>query len=199
MNSEFHRNRISINIFGNELGPRLAPVSTQGTDALSKAAEKYAEFGKSISGSIADVQQYNSNLNQLASTFNTLKTKIGNFVFPYLNKALEGLNALPEIVQGIPEYFENMRIGNELQRSNPEIKRRLAERRQLNEAANVGALQGGGGGAVSIQMTNNFEFDVPPGTTQEQAVSMQEALKQTLNSHFDEKVRELINNNPQVE
>ena len=50
-----------------------------------------------------------------------------------------------------------------------------------------------------VSIETNIEVNVPPGTPNEMAIDVAAVLQQTIEKVLEEKTREIIGNNPQVE
>jgi hypothetical protein len=152
--------------------------------------------------------EFKKQVNQLGVEWNKFSDNVAAFAIPFLNKSLGGINVIAEeaksggfvgaakfVHAAIEDFFAGFRgedylskVKREVAADEQDFRRRLTEYQQgtMNTQANV-------------TNNNKFEFNVPPGTTEQQATFLTEAVKTTMSSFWDEKVREVINNNPQVE
>ena len=86
--------------------------------------------------------------------------------------------------------FQQKRIQREKLDVENSVDLRRAQEFEANRASNNNN---------SATFNNKFEFNVPPGTTEQTANFMSEAIRLTLNDLWTEKTREVFANNPQVE
>jgi hypothetical protein len=178
---DFHRQRVAVNIFGQEIGPRIAEAATQGGDAISNAAEKYAEFGRKLAEGRDEALAYEKTLNELTSSARQVGQTLGIKLFPFISSIFKSANSLltgkaPLSAEQVEEY-------------------RLSNDSRVESLARIGIATP----SSANNTTNNITIEVSPTTTEGQAQDIADATMTALKSFQQEEVRELMNNNPQVE
>lgn len=164
-------------------------IANQGREAFEKARESQREYGKNIADSTAAAIQYSRELNKLATETDKLIGKINSIIVPYIGNALKLVNdAIDEAPTqakkgggGVSGFFKQVL-------NDPFPKKKFG----LDIANKIG-------GNVNVTNNNRFEFNVPPGTTEAQASWITQEVQSAIAKSKDQEIRELINNNPQVE
>lgn len=201
------------NIFGVENAGAWLRVIEQGRDAFIELVDKEKDFGQGFENSLPAVEQYQRDIATLNKEFDKLITTIGQFIVPAIGGTIGGANAIIEDFkgEGFTETFK--RIGNSFLDAldfsrifhDEEERNQMIENLQRNRDSGfwrqIESEQQRVDQKNSANVTNNnrFEFNVPPGTTEQQANFMSDQIKTTLNAMWDEKTREIFNNSPQVE
>jgi len=152
---------------------------------------------------------FKTQINQLNTEWSKFSTNVAKFALPFLSSSLGGANLFIEktksegissslsfVHAAIEDFFAGFRneghldkVKRQVEEEDAYFNRKLAEMQAQNNINN----------AANINNTNNIEINVPLGTTEQQGTFMAEQLQRSMNSFWDEKVREVINNNPQVE
>lgn len=152
--------------------------------------------------------KFKEQVNQLNTEWDKFKGNVAGFAVPKIATFLGNINRFTETFQqegagaGFKEIGAHVkdavlflfgqdylsRVKREVAAEDEDFQRRLVEYQN-----------GGMNSQANVTNNNKFEFNVPPGTTEQQATFLTEAVKTTMSSFWDEKVREVINNNPQVE
>lgn len=121
-------------------------------------------------------------------------TKAGGSTFSSFWKALGDIggriNSPQDAIDLMSGQFQQKRIQREKLDVENSVDLRRAQEFEANRASNNNN---------SATFNNKFEFNVPPGTTEQTANFMSEAIRLTLNDLWTEKTREVFANNPQVE
>lgn len=210
ISDESEKIRIVENVFG--VGVRTAENIVQLSNLTKSEFDQLIEKEKQSLELLNDQQKaaqgFKQQINQLNTEWDKFKGNVAAVAIPVINQALGGANVLAEkakeegvgsaisfIGSSFQEVFAKFlgedhltRLKRESDVEKEDFTRRLFEYQTgaMNSQANV-------------TNNNKFEFNVPPGTTEQQATFLAEAVKTTISSFWDEKVREVINNNPQVE
>jgi len=207
---ESEKIRIVENIFGVGASTAQAIVSLSN---LTKAEFDELIVKESQSLELLKQQEkaaveFKQQINQLNTEWSKFAGNVAAFAVPKITTALGNINHFTETFQeqgagaGFSEIGAHVKdaflslfgqdqlsvLKRELEADDLDFRRRLEEYKtqQVNNQA-------------SVTNQNKFEFNVAPGTTEQQATAISESVRTTLNSFWDEKVREVINNNPQVE
>ena len=172
---------------------------------FDKLIEKERISAQVLSDNKRIASEFKSQINQLETEWTKFSDKVAAFVVPSANKALGGINILTDIAQekgvlsslgfihsAIEDWFASFRgeshidkVKRDIAADEEDFQRRLSEYNQSNSSSNV--------------INNRIEFNVAPGTTEEQANNMAEMFQASMDAYWGEKTREVINNNPQVE
>ena len=210
--------RILGNLFDPESAGAWLRVVSQGRQEFIQLVDKEKEFGKAFQSSIPEMIKFQQEVSNLGKEWDKLTQTIAQALVPVLHQSLAGFNAIidrgKELGGGFSGFLkgagEAVKLGVEdlvgvfTGEENSYIRglkeRQAAEDmdfwRRVNEQQAANAQNRN---SANVTNNNTFEFNVPPGTTEQQASFMSDQLKQTLNSYWDEKTREVISNNPQVE
>jgi len=148
-------------------------------DAISGGYEAYERFynlslsqNKNIDLQIAKFKEYKKASDDLDNSWEEFKREFTSFVAPVVSGSLN--------------------IASSLIKPNTTQRNYFAE----DMAAEAELLAG----ADSIKtIVNNFQFDVPIGTTEEQGAYMADMVKSAVTDAIDEQTRIVISNNPQME
>lgn len=206
--------RVLEHIFG-DVDRGLFSIIEQGSKAFEVATARNKEFGESFVANIPKTKEYEKTLNGFYTELEKLQTAFVEEVLPGINKAVEftteGIRGIGVIKNEFKEggasggfgfladafkYAFKTLIGQdplaelkaELEADQADFQRRLGEyqrQQQINK------------GPTTI--TNRIDISVGPGTTEEQAKIMAGEVRAQMENFWDQKTREVINDNPQVE
>jgi len=207
---ESEKLRITQNIFGVDLATTdaIVQIAKLTKDEFQKIVEQEKQSLELLNSQVKAAQEFKNQINEMNTEWSKFSAKIAETAVPIITAALAGNTLITEKVQGegvvstlsfLRDAIENVfaglngedhitRVKREIQSEDEDFRRRVSEFN--GQGANSNA---------SITNNNKFEFNVPPGTTEQQANFLTETVKTTMSSFWDEKVREVINNNPQVE
>lgn len=206
---ESEKSRIVQNIFqvDAQAAQDIINLSNLTRSEFDKLVESEKRSIEQLKASEQAARDFKVQINQLSIEWNKFNDNVAAFAVPLLNQSLGGINlllgktkeegvssSLSFVHSAIEDFFASFRGEDYLSK----VKRQVAEeddyfKRQLQE------YQINAGNNATITNNNKFEFNVPPGTDEKTANFFTEAIKTSLNSMWDEKTREVINNNPQVE
>ncbi len=217
------RQFVAGNIFDVESAGAWLRVVEQGPIAFKELVSAQKEYANNFKESIPAVIEYQKNLASLSAEWGKLAFTLAKVVVPVLAEVLGGLNQILEDTQqaGFGQTLSNIgasfanafdfsklfhdadtleKMREQVQRNQDADFWKQADRERQQQFFNsvdaeAQRIQGG----FSNSMNNTFEFNVPPGTTEQQATVMTEQLKGVLNNFKDEMARDIINNSPQVE
>lgn len=179
-------------------------------DEFDKLIEKERIAADVLEKSRDIAKDFKKQINQMETEWTKFADKVAQFAVPFATQAFGGLNDIIEtgqnegifssikfigeaIADGVLTAFGHgnlQEVQREVLAEDTDFWRRVQEQ-ELKKITN--------NNSGSVTNNNKFEFNVPPGTTEQQANVMAEWLKLTLNTYWDEKTREVMNNNPQVE
>jgi hypothetical protein len=219
--SKFEDNE-SLRLFTNVLGLDLKTVGVL-LDNFKKNQDNIVELISINTSNIKGIEeqteaakQYNNALNSISASWIIIKNTIGSIVLPPVVELLESfakdLSRISEF--GFFHRFNPQSPTNEsfVNSMKPEIDSAMETFRALtslrdetfpkltklqNELAELHREEINTTNAVSGNY--NFEFNVAPGTTLEQSQAMADNVRAAMSGFLDEKIRDIINNNPQVE
>lgn len=201
----FIRNFFQVDAQTSEAIRTLFALTNEEFDKLiKKETIAAAELQKSV-----DVAKgFKTQINELEGEWAKFNNKVAQFAVPFLTQSLGGLNLIAEkaqeegilsslkfigeaIVDGVKTAFGEghlQQVQREVMAEDTEFWNRVRE----VETARINQQNG-------ITNNNRIEVNVPPTTDAQQAGVIGEAIKASMDAFWDEKVREVINNNPVVE
>ena len=130
-------------------------------------------------------QEFKTQISELNVEFEKLSATIAKTLVPFLSGTLQIVNKSVENFK--KDYFETFL--NDIGFSHSQEDQRDIAKQVYNGNTN----------SSNITNNNKFEFNVAPGTTEQQANFFTEAIKSTWDYLWNEKVREVNNNNPEYE
>lgn len=197
------------------LSADIARLAYESADAFKAATEANLAYGKSFKDGIPEVLEYKKNLVGFNQTLDEFYTA---FVINILPAVTEGIRQLTNSFKGLDIIYKEFKeggIGKALDFVGESIaetvfdflgfdtvnnlQKKLAEEDIEFEKRKRAYLQANPQIAKNLSVTNRTTINVAPGTTEEQATAMSEQLELAQQAFWDEKLRELISNNPQVE
>ena len=207
--TEVEKVRIAGNIFpgfGNQVA-RLA----QDVEKFSNSTEGFTKFGKEIQDQIKTINDYQEAVNGLSMAWSELSTNLAIAVFPTITQSLQGFNEIinrgKEFGGGVSGFLEGFseallttlgfdtlpNVQIQAYKDEIEFQKRLGaylkEQQEQKNAANNS----------TVNFTNNFEFDVPPGMPEQQAQMIKEYVQEGVRDEIDATFSGILNNNPQGE
>jgi hypothetical protein len=136
-------------------------------------AVKANEFaGQQFEEQLPKFEKYTLEIGKFSNAYNTFAHILAGQLAPTATKIIEGATAVLQ--------FEE-RVEGQI-RSAKEFASGLA-----STASTI------------VEATNNFTFNVPPGTAIEQATIMYDYVKGAIQDVFSEQIRDVVTNNPQLE
>lgn len=192
MKNETEKVRILGNIFGDiHEGLRWLEIFEKSETEFKKLINDQAAFANQFEKDTAGLNAFNTELNKFIVSYQSLKTLIGGIIAPNITELLKDVNK-------IVDSLSNASINNKEQLN------------RINDYAFFGPIVYGIGSiydfltkpktqAEASTTNNNITVNVEPLTTEQQANDIANEITIALNNFHDEKVRELINNNPVFE
>lgn len=164
--------------------------------------ESNRELGKSTEDSLPDVERYEIAVNNLEAQWHTFWTTLKHNFVPLAaetlrisNQIIENTGAIAkEQGSGISGFFKSL-LSAPVELASLYYNDFFGSKQ--GKAESLG--QSGSSFSPQLQTTNNFVFNVPPGTTQEQGNFMFEQVRKSFDEIFDEKIRDVVSNNPMLE
>lgn len=202
--------RILGNIFSPDQAGAWLRIVEQGPKAIDQMIEKELQFSDAFEKNVDDAIRFQRELNTAGKELTKLIHLAATPVLSFLGKSVGGINVIADttkekgffggvnlVGEAIADAF-NTFVGREtlsnvqkqVEQDDAEFLRRFKEQ-EINRINNQNQ--------ATVINNNTFDFNVPPGTTEQQAGFISDAIKVTLDSYWDEKTREVFNNNPQVE
>lgn len=178
-------------------------------DEFDKLIEKERISADVLAKNRDIAKEFKMQINQMETEWTKFADKVAAFAVPLATQAFGGLNILSEktkdegvfsslkfigesIVDGVLTAFGEgnlQRVQRQVVEEETDFWRRVKEQEMQRIQNNQ----------TNATINNKIEVNVPVTTDSQQATAIAESIKTTLNSYWDEKVREVINNNPTVE
>lgn len=193
--------------FGEEDAQKFIKFAQEAGDNLDVLTGKYADYAKSLEDSLPAFEDVNKSIRSFWNTFESFKIAFVEDILPAITA---GVKVLEVVMKGIGYVARGVKgafnlIGEGIHR---EIMSDLAEipdfeveatqkinRIMENQAAkNAPAVT-----EQNFNIDTKIEVQVPPGTTEQQQVILRETVDEVIKSALIDQVREIYNNNPQVE
>lgn len=193
-------------------------VISVGRKQFEKLVENEKEFAQGVEDSIPKLEKLNLQTSQLSKEWKKLSTEIYNAFVPILLEITKAINHFIDVIKSnslsdvlsdffqkpldvLAHFYDTVRgffpgwesNAQMLQRVSRENKEFWENVRKQNE------MRIQGKNSNSIVTTNNFQFNVPPSAEEQQAHYITESIRRTMDDFWQEKTREVINNNPTVE
>lgn len=193
--------------FGEEDAQKFIKFAQEAGDNLDVLTAKYADYAKSLENSLPAFEDVNKSIRSFWNTFESFKIAFVEDILPAITA---GVKVLEVVMKGIGYVARGIKgafnlIGEGIQR---EIMADLAEipdfeveaTQKINRIMENQAAKSAP--AVTEQNFNidtKIEMQVPPGTTEQQQVVLRETVDEAIKTALIDQVREIYNNNPQVE
>jgi len=198
-------------VFGEDVAEKFNEFFKNGSAGAKELAESFQHVGQTLQGQKPIFDEYEKNLSTLETTFGTFKTELVTAIAPAVNDVLTGWNFLLQqgreefgggilgtlkatgdvLSQSLLSLFNMDRVSIErgqIEADQEEFRRRVE---QFKAQRNITEQN------ISVDSTINIE--VPPGTTEEQQQVIKDSVEQAYRDQSEEMIRQLLNNNPQVE
>lgn len=194
----------------------LIRVIEGGIDKFNEAADANRNFGKSFADSLPDQKKYLENLSKLEKQYEQLKQTAAAVLAPaatvglnFVDTGLKGIQflrdksenegkeearsfvgqAIADSVYRLFGYEPLVDVQNKVYEDDIEFQRRLFQEYQRIQQQKT----------QPTTVNNTIDVNVAAGTPEEQRVQIAEAVRDEIEAFYDEKNREVISNNPQVE
>lgn len=201
---------------GIENASKFLDLLTQINPNLSQLIEYEKEAARASEAAFPDIQRYTRDVANLTVEFEKFATRVGQVVVPILGQVFGGLNDILNFEGGIASGFlEGLRATFEsftdLFRSDESIINRKMKKFNVDtnfkgpieenqvfqsllrdQAANIN-------NSPTLTVNNKFEISTQAGTGEQQTNIILEGIKLAQDQYWNEKVREVVLNNPVVE
>jgi hypothetical protein len=205
--TETERFAIAKLFFGEEDAQKFIKFAKEAGDNLDVLTVKYDEYAKSLKDSLPALEEVNKSIRNFWQTFEGLKIAFVEDILPAITfgvKTLEvALKGIGYLARGIKGAFKI--IGQDIQReymsdfleipdfeveTNQKINRVMKNQSAKNAPTKT---------EQNINLNTRIEMQVPPGTTDQQQNILRETVEEVIKGALLDEVREIYNNNPQVE
>ena len=160
------------NLFSPDSAGRWKDAISQGFDTFERFVAVSTNQNANLDSQVEKLKEYNRAVNDLSTSWEIFWRELSVLVLPAVSASLNIASSLIKPNNTTPNYFAQ----------------------DLAEEAEFLA------GAESIRsIVNNFQFDVPAGTTEEQGIYMADMVRSTVEDVLQEQTRQVISNNPQME
>jgi TP901 family phage tail tape measure protein len=211
IDNEQHRISEAAKIFGDNLGKAVSDLS-QNIDKFRASAKELEKTTSNTEKDIEVLKKLENSIYTLGVAWKKLFEDITKAIAPFLTSVTDSLtkiadlkknffglntNSFKEFGESVIDFFTadfkkiDEKIG-ELQEKFLQYTTNQAPLGIDQLAPNNSSISNGG--AVSI--TNNFEINNPPGTSDEDSLSTWQKIKNELVASFNDAFREIQNNNP---
>lgn len=193
--------------FGEDDAQKFIKFAADAGENLDVLSSKYTDYAHSLENSLPAFEDVNKSIRTFWNTFESFKIAFVEDILPTITagvKVLEvTLKGIGYVARGVKGAFNligqgiNREILSDLSEiPDFEIKATQKINRIMENQAAKNAP------AVTEQNFNidtKIEMQVPPGTTEQQQVVLRETVDEAIKSALIDQVRQIYNNNPQVE
>lgn len=194
--------------FGEEDAQKFIKFAQEAGDNLDVLTGKYANYAKSLEDSLPAFEDVNKSIRSFWNTFESFKMAFVEDILPAITAGVKVLEVVMKgigyVARGIKGAFKMVGEGlnRELMADFAEIPdfevqaTQKINRIMENQAAKSAPA------AITEQNFNidtKIEMQVPAGTTEQQQVILRETVDEAIKGALIDQVREIYNNNPQVE
>jgi len=183
---EESRLAVTRGIFGEDYAD-FQRITNQNIESIKLAVAANKAYGDSYVDQIPKTEAYRQQLVLFYKELNLIKVAFVNDVLPDITKILQGIR---EITQN---FFEKGFLKGTLQILKENINPNLIKEQRQNLNLPAQPIP------QDFTMNNSITINVPPGTTEDISKQLGTDLKITLEGFWNQKTREVISNNPQVE
>ncbi len=194
--------------FGEEDAQKFIKFAQEAGDNLDVLTGKYTQYAQSLEDSLPAFEEVNKSIRSFWNTFESFKMAFVEDILPAITAGVKVLEVVMKgigyVARGIKGAFRMIGEGlnRELMADFAEIPdfevqaTQKINRIMENQAAKSAPA------AITEQNFNidtKIEMQVPPGTTEEQQVILRETVDEAIKTALIDQIREIYNNNPQVE
>ncbi len=193
--------------FGEEDAQKFIKFAIEAGENLDVLSSKYTDYAKSLENSLPAFEDVNKSIRTFWNTFESFKIAFIEDILPTITAGVKVLEVTMKgvgyVVRGIKGAFNliGQGINREILSDFSEIPDLEFESTQkINRIMENQAVKNAP--AVTEQNFNidtKIEMQVPSGTTEQQQVVLRETVDEAIKSALIDQVREIYNNNPQVE
>lgn len=211
--------KVAVAFFGEKDAQKYIDFAKAAGDSIGLLTEKHTEYAKALKDGIPSLSQYSRNLavfkNQLTQLTEVFVVKLlpaitealGIFTQILNGDAFKGFGVITDvfstegikggfsfIADAINEQVAKLFGGETLNM----VKRKAAEEdafffNALIEQQKQGKLP------ANFNINTKVDMQIPPGTTEQQQTAIKQSFDEAFDNAFLDKIREIYNNNPQVE
>lgn len=193
--------------FGEEDAQKFIKFAKEAGDNLDILTSKYADYAKSLENSLPAFEEVNKSIRSFWNTFESFKMAFVEDILPAITA---GIKVLEVVMRGIGYVARGVKgafklIGEGFHR---EIMADLAEIPDFEVQAdqkitrvmeNQSAKNAPPVTQQNFNIDTKIDMQVPPGTTEEQQTVLKETVDEAIKTALVDQIREIYNNNPQVE
>lgn len=192
-------------IFDRQNAVRFATLFKGGSKELRERGKQYEHLGDILDGQRKKLDEYEKKLSEVESSLKNFYMQLITSIEPILSDTLENASIVFErgrekyapgiggaILSSIESFFKTVVLDPffNAEQENKRLIKKIDDFR--NERTSSVSQQN-----VNVDSTINIQ--VPPGTTEEQQQVIKESVDQAFREQSQEMIRQLQNNNPQVE
>ena len=211
--------KVAVAFFGEKDAQKYIDFAKAAGDSIELLTEKHTEYAKALKDGIPSLSQYSRNLavfkNQLTQLTEVFVVKLlpaitealGIFTQILNGDAFKGFGVIADvfstegikggfsfIADAITEEVAKLFGGETLNM----VKRKVDEEdafffNALIEQQKQGKLP------ANFNINTKVDMQIPPGTTDQQQIAIRQSFDEAFDNAFIDKIREIYNNNPQVE
>ena len=201
-------------IFGEDNPQGLLAIVKAGKTVFDEASKANLEYAKTQAQTTANLGDYNKNLQVFYREIKNIEILFVQNILPAVTEALRLIgdafkgfgvikeqfneggflggakflgNAFADPVLGLFGYDSLSRLKREQEEEQADFQRRVEEYKTQNNIRSPTTIN------------NRVDINVAPGTSQEQAQMIGAGVREAMQEFWDEKTREIQNNNPQAE
>lgn len=200
-------------IFNDTSGNEFLRAAEATRSEIVKREKDNERFAETYATSTDSAKKFHNSLIELKQEFGVLTTELSIYALPILKQATEGITEfIKEInkvgvtraaAKAVTPTLQKIN-DNPLSRATRPISDFFVETGKsivdffYDNKPSINSLKPQAAGNT-YQITNDINIEVAPGTPEEQKVDMSVEMRATMQSFWDEQVRQLVANNPQVE
>lgn len=193
--------------FGEEDAQKFIKFAKEAGDNLDVLTAKYADYAKSLENSLPAFEDVNKSIRSFWNTFESFKIAFVEDILPAITAGVKVLEVVMRgigyVARGIKGAFKAIGEGlnRELMADFAEIPDfEVQATQKINRVMeNQAAKNAPSVTEQNFNIDTKIEVQVPPGTTEQQQVILRETVDEVIKSALIDQVREIYNNNPQVE
>lgn len=190
------RIRISNKFFTSEFGARFANLAKE-FDKFNEAREKFSQTSKEIENSVEASKNFEVSLIRLSESWKSFVEVLLVNVVPALTFILDLLTSIVDISSKIitPAFKGTL---NAIQTIGEGLTKDIFDDSTFEDLQRLERFNNLGTAQNEINQTNSFNFNVPEGTSEEQAKFLRNSVLEAVNVAMEESFMQILNNNPVV-
>lgn len=190
-------------IGGGISGARLEEFFRGGSGVLSSILQESNDLGDQLSKQVQFAKDFERNLAQIFDKFNDLIQRLviqfGPFILEIIAATNQLLDIYTKIFSSLGSAVKTTKEAIGSGPLTPPSGLNLSDQQRADYASLMFSDFGAPSFSAPINVTNNFDINVPQGTPQEQRTAIQDGVSSQVAGYFRNFVRDLFNNNPKVE